>query len=159
MKLATGRAMPYPALRRAGARVALGTDGAASNNSLDLFGEMKTAALLQKFAWGDPTVLPAPEALALATEHAHAALGFAGGRLEPGAPADLILLETRTPCNVPLHSAVSNAVYACPGAAVTTTLCAGRVLMHERVVPGADAILSGAAEAARDLVGRAGERS
>ncbi len=157
MKLATGRAMPYPVLKRVGARVALGTDGAASNNSLDLFGEMKTAALLQKFAWGDPTVLPAPEALALATEHAHAALGFPGGRLEPGAPADLILLETRTPCNVPLHSAVSNAVYACPGAAVTTTLCAGRVLMHDRVVPGADAILSGAANAARDLVSRAGE--
>ena len=89
MKLATGRAMPYPMLKRAGARVALGTDGAASNNSLDLFGEMKTAALLQKFAWNDPTVLPAPEALALATVHAHAALGFAGGRLEPGAPADL----------------------------------------------------------------------
>ena len=159
MKLATGRAMPYPALKRAGARVALGTDGAASNNSLDLFGEMKTAALLQKFAWNDPTVLPAPDALALAAEHAHAALGFAGGRLEPGAPADLILLETRAACNTPLHSAVSNAVYACTGAAVTTTLCAGRVLMHERVVPGAGETISGAAVAARALVSRAGEGS
>ncbi len=157
MKLATGRAMPYPVLKRAGARVALGTDGAASNNSLDLFGEMKTAALLQKFAWNDPTVLPAAEALALATVNAHAALGFPGGRLEPGAPADLVLVETRSPCNTPLHSAVSNAVYACPGAAVTTTLCAGRVLMHERVVPGAEEILSGAAVAAQALVGRARE--
>ncbi|MEN6517599.1 MAG: amidohydrolase family protein [Methanospirillum sp.] len=155
MKLATGRAMPYPALKRAAARVALGTDGAASNNSLDLFGEMKTAALLQKFAWNDPTVLPAHEALALATDCAHAALGFTGGRLEAGAPADLILLETRTPCNTPLHSAVSNAVYACSGAAVTTTLCAGRVLMHERVVPGADEVLEGAAGAAIALVSRA----
>ncbi|MEN6342881.1 MAG: amidohydrolase family protein [Methanospirillum sp.] len=159
MKLATGRAMPYPVLRRAGVRVALGTDGAASNNSLDLFGEMKTAALLQKFAWNDPTVLPANEALALAAENAHAALGFAGGRFEVGAPADLILLETRTPCNTPLHSAVSNAVYACSGATVTTTLCAGRVLMHERVVPGADEILSGAARAAQDLLRRAGAGS
>ncbi|HIH04000.1 MAG TPA: amidohydrolase family protein [Methanoregulaceae archaeon] len=155
MKLATGRAMPYPALKRAGARVTLGTDGAASNNSLDLFGEMKTAALLQKFAWNDPTVLPAHEALALATDCAHAALGFTGGRLEAGAPADLILLETRTPCNTPLHSAVSNAVYACSGAAVTTTLCAGRVLMHERVVPGADEVLEGATGAAIALVSRA----
>jgi 5-methylthioadenosine/S-adenosylhomocysteine deaminase len=159
MKLATGRAMPYPALKRAGARVALGTDGAASNNCLDLFGEMKTAALLQKFAWNDPTVLPAPDALALAAEHAHAALGFAGGRLEPGAPADLILLETRAACNTPRHSAVSNAVYACTGAAVTTTLCAGRVLMHDRVVPGAEETISGAAVAARALVSRAGEGS
>ncbi len=159
MKLATGRAMPYPVLIRAGARVALGTDGAASNNSLDLFGEMKTAALLQKFAWDDPTMLPAAEALGLATVNAHAALGFPGGRLEPGAPADLVLVETRTPCNTPLHSAVSNAVYACPGAAVTTTLCAGRVLMHERVVPGAEEVLSGAAAAARALVSRAGDGS
>lgn len=159
MKLATGRAMPYPALKRAGARVALGTDGAASNNSLDLFAEMKTAALLQKFAWSDPTVLPAREALALATEHAHAALRYAGGRLEAGAPADLVLVETRAPCNTPLHSAVSNAVYACPGTAVTTTLCAGRVLMHERVVPGADEVLAGAADAARALVRRAAENS
>ncbi len=159
MKLATGRAMPYPALKAAGARVALGTDGAASNNALDLFEEMKTAALLQKFAWGDPTVLPAPEALSLAAGHAHAALGFAGGRLEPGAPADLILVETQTPCNTPLHNAVSNAVYACPGAAVTTTLCAGRVLMHERAIPKMDEVLNGAADAARALVGRAADNS
>ena len=157
MKLATGRAMPYPALKQAGTRVALGTDGAASNNSLDLFGEMKTAALLQKFAWGDPTVLPAPEALSLAANNAHAALGWAGGRLEVGAPADLVLVDTRAPCNTPLHSAVSNAVYACSGAAVTTTLCAGQVLMHERVIPGADEVLSGAANAARALIGRAAE--
>jgi len=83
MKLATGRAMPYPALRAAGTRVALGTDGCASNNGLDLFGEMKTAALLQKFAWNDPTVLPARETLALATRNAHAALGFPGGGSNP----------------------------------------------------------------------------
>jgi 5-methylthioadenosine/S-adenosylhomocysteine deaminase len=155
MKLATGRAMPYPALRRAGARVALGTDGAASNNSLDLFAEMKTAALLQKFAWDDPTVLPASEALALAARNAHAALGLPGGRLEPGAPADLVLVETCIPCNTPLHNAVSNAVYACSGASVTTTICNGRVLMHERIVPGADEVLSRAAAAARMLVERA----
>ena len=152
MKLATGRAMPYLALKAAGARVALGTDGAASNNALDLFAEMKTAALLQKFAWNDPTALPAPEALALATENAHAALGFPGGRLEAGAPADLVLVDTLTPCNTPLHSAVSNAVYACAGAAVTTTLCAGRVLMHERVIPGAGEVLAGADRAAARLI-------
>lgn len=155
MKLATGRAMPYPALKAAGARVALGTDGCASNNSLDLFEEMKTAALLQKFAWNDPTALPAREALGLATTHAHAALGWAGGRLEPGAPADLVLLETSTPCNTPLHHPVSNAVYACPGSAVTTTICNGRVLMHERVVPGADEVLAGARQAAGALLARA----
>ncbi len=155
MKLATGRAMPYPDLKAAGARVALGTDGCASNNNLDLFEEMKTAALLQKFAWNDPTTLPAAEALELATVHAHAALGWAGGRLEAGAPADLILLEIATPCNTPLHHPVSNAVYACSGSAVTTTICDGRVLMHERVVPGAAEVLAGARQAATSLLGRA----
>ncbi len=65
MKLATNRAMPYHWLTSAGANVCLGTDGCASNNNLDMFEEMKTAALLQKFFWNDPTVLPAPEALAM----------------------------------------------------------------------------------------------
>ncbi len=155
MKLATGRAMPYPALRAAGARVALGTDGCASNNNLDLFEEMKIAALLQKFAWNDPTALPAHEVLALATENAHAALGWAGGRIEVGAPADLVLLEIATPCNTPLHHAVSNAVYACSGNAVTTTICDGRVLMHERFIPGEDEVLEGARTASRSLIDRA----
>ncbi|KAF5042018.1 5'-deoxyadenosine deaminase [anaerobic digester metagenome] len=155
MKLATGRAMPYPALRAAGARVALGTDGCASNNNLDLFEEMKIAALLQKFAWNDPTALPAHEALALATTNAHAALGWAGGRIEVGAPADLVLIETAAPCNTPLYHPVSNAVYACSGDAVTTTICDGRVLMHERFVPGANEVLAGARQASRSLIDRA----
>ncbi len=155
MKLATGRAMPYPALRAAGARVALGTDGCASNNNLDLFEEMKIAALLQKFAWNDPTALPALDALALATTNAHTALGWAGGRIEVGAPADLVLLETAAPCNTPLHNPVSNAVYACSGDAVTTTICDGRVLMNDRFVPGADEVLAGARQASRSLIDRA----
>jgi 5-methylthioadenosine/S-adenosylhomocysteine deaminase len=157
MKLATGRAMPYPALKAAGARVALGTDGCASNNNLDLFEEMKTAALLQKFSWNDPTALPAQEAVSLATVHGHAALGFGGGRLEVGAPADLVLLALDTPCNTPMHSPISNAVYACAGGAVTTTICDGRVLMHDRVVPGAEEVLNGARNAVADLLGRADE--
>ncbi|HOT94632.1 MAG TPA: amidohydrolase family protein [Methanoregulaceae archaeon] len=156
MKLSTGRAMPYPALRAAGARVALGTDGCASNNNLDLFEEMKIAALLQKFAWNDPTTLPAREALALATVHGHRALGLGGGLLEPGAPADLILVETHIPSTTPLFEVASSAVYACSGCAVTTTICDGRVLMHERFVPGSEEVLVNAARSAHLLVERAG---
>ncbi|MFY9749456.1 MAG: amidohydrolase [Methanoregula sp.] len=155
MKLATHRAMPYRELARAGANVCIGTDGCASNNNLDLFEEVKMAALLQKFFWNDPTILPAPAALAMATTNGAKALGFGTGTLDGGAPADLILVSTHLPCTTPLHNAASNLVYACSGAAVETTICNGRVLMLEREIPGEQEILTHAAHAAADLIRRA----
>jgi len=155
MKLATHRAMPYRELSKAGANTCIGTDGCASNNNLDLFEEMKTAALLQKFFWNDPTVLPAPAALAMATTAGARALGFGTGTLSVGAPADLILVATRRACNTPLHNATSNLVYSCSGAAVETTICNGKVLMLDREIPGEAEILTGAAKAADALVRRA----
>jgi 5-methylthioadenosine/S-adenosylhomocysteine deaminase len=155
MKLATNRAMPYPWLKDAGVNVCLGTDGCASNNNLDIFGEAKTAALLQKFSWNNPTILPAHEALAMATVNGAKGLGLASGTLVAGAPADIILVTARTACNTPLHNATSNLVYSCNGGTVETTICDGRVLMLEREVPGEDRILSEAAMAAKELVRRA----
>lgn len=155
MKLATHRALPYQSLKTAGANVCLGTDGCASNNNLDMFEEAKTAALLQKFFWNDPTILPAPEALAMATTAGAKALGFGTDRLVTGSPADLVLVSTRIACNTPLHNASSNLVYSCSGAAVETTICNGRVLMLNREVPDEQAILTGAATAAHALVKRA----
>jgi 5-methylthioadenosine/S-adenosylhomocysteine deaminase len=155
MKLAVGRAMPYHWMREAGTRVTLGTDGAASNNSQVMFGAMKDAALLQKFFWNRQTLLPAAEALAMATEAGAAALGIGPGRIEVGAPADLVLVSTRTADVTPLHQAASTLVYACTGGSVETVICDGRVLMHDRVVPGEEEILESAGKAARDLVGRA----
>jgi len=155
MKLATHRALPYRELVAAGANVCLGTDGCASNNNLDLFEEMKIAALLQKFFWNDPTVLPAPAALAMATANGARALGLGAGTLAAGAPADLIIVSASTPCNTPLHNAASNLVYACGGAAVETTVCAGQVLMLEHEIPGEAEVLAGASRAAADLVKRA----
>lgn len=157
MKLATGRAMPYHWLREAGASVTLGTDGCASNNSLDLLTDMKFAALLQKFAWNSPTLLPAEEALAMATSAGARALGFGNGRIAAGEPADIILLDPGAVCNTPAHSIISNVVYSCPGSAVMTTICHGSVLMHDRTVPGEDEILRNAARAARALVEKARE--
>jgi 5-methylthioadenosine/S-adenosylhomocysteine deaminase len=154
MKLAVGRAMPYHWMREAGTRVTLGTDGSASNNSLDMFGAMKDAALLQKFFWNQQTLLPAVEALAMATEAGAGALGIGPGRIEAGAPADLILVSTHTADLIPLHHPASNLVYACTGGSVQTVICDGRVLMHDRVVPGEEEVLEGAAKAARELVGR-----
>ncbi|MDD1699190.1 MAG: amidohydrolase family protein [Methanoregula sp.] len=157
MKLATNRAMPCHWLADAGANVCLGTDGSASNNNLDMFREAKTAALLQKFYWNNPTILPAHEALAMATDHGAKALGFGTGKLAAGAPADIVLVATRAACNTPLHTASSNLVYSCSGAAVETTICDGRVLMLEHEIPGEATILKEAARAARDLVSRARE--
>jgi len=155
MKLATNRAMPYHWLAGAGANVSLGTDGCASNNNLDMFEEAKIAALLQKFFWNNPVQLPAPEALRMATSNGAKALGLPTGTLTVGAPADIILVTTRTACNTPLHNATSNLIYSCSGAAVETTICNGRVLMLDREIPGEDAVLAGAAAAARELVKRA----
>jgi 5-methylthioadenosine/S-adenosylhomocysteine deaminase len=155
MKLATNRAMPYPGLRAAGANSCLGTDGCASNNNLDMFEEMKIAAILQKFFWNDPTILPAPEALAMASANGAKALGLPTGRLAPGTPADIILVSNRDACNVPLHNATSNLVYATNGGSVETTICNGRVLMLDRGIPDEAAVLNGAADAAFRLVQRA----
>ena len=155
MKLATHRAMPYPWLSAAGVNVCLGTDGCASNNNLDLFEEAKIAALLQKFFWNDPTILPAHEALAMATANGAEALGFGSGRLAVGAAADIVLVSTREVCNTPLHNAASNLVYSCNGGAVETTICDGKVLMLEGMIPGEKVIRESAATAARELVNRA----
>jgi len=155
MKLATNRAMPWHWLKAAGANVCLGTDGCASNNNLDMFEEAKTAAILQKFFWNNPTLLPAQDALAMATANGAKGLGLATGMLAPGTPADIILVATREACNTPLHNATSNIVYSCNGGSVETTICNGRVLMLNREVPGEKEILEGASAAAADLVRRA----
>ncbi|MDD4568434.1 MAG: amidohydrolase, partial [Methanoculleus chikugoensis] len=79
------------------------------------------------------------------------------GTLTVGAPADIVLLDARAACNTPLFHPDSNAVYACNGGAVMTVLCQGRVLMHEREVPGEEEIVREAGETARSLVARAEE--
>ncbi|MGV8128952.1 MAG: amidohydrolase family protein [Methanolinea sp.] len=159
MKLATGRAMPYHWLREDGASVTLGTDGCASNNNLDLFEEMKTAALLQKHAWNSQTLLPATEALGMATSAGARALGFGKGILAVGEPAHIILVDSQAVCNTPLHNAASNLVYSCSGSAVKTTIVQGKVLMKDRVVTGEEAILESASHAAAALVKRAADNS
>jgi len=155
MKLATGGIFDYDAAKAAGVRVVLGTDGAGSNNNLDMIEEMKLAALVQKHRAADATSLPAHEALALATTAPAAAFGMGTGRLEPGEPADLILVDFSAPSTQPLHDPVSTLVYAAHGAAVHTTICDGRVLMHERRIEVADEveIVARAGAAARRLAG------
>ncbi len=128
MKLASGIA-PVQALRAAGVTVGLGTDGAASNNALNLFSEMGVAALLQKVATGDPTALGAGAALDMATRDGAAALGLPElGRLVVGGPADLCALDLSRPQLCPAFDPLSDAVYAASGGEVVCTMAAGRVL-------------------------------
>ena len=156
MKLAVGKAMPYPWLKENGVNVTLGTDGCASNNNLDLFEEMKTAALLQKFSWNSQTVLPASEALSMATAAGARALGLGNGIIAPGEPADIILVDRNAVCNTPLHNPDSNLVYSCSGSAVRTVICHGDILMKDRVIPWEEEVIRGASAAAADLVKRGG---
>lgn len=158
MKLAVGGIFDYDRAREAGVRVALGTDGAGSNNSLDMIEEMKVAALAQKHRAGDPRSLPADEALALATTSAAEIFGPGNGRLEAGQPADLVLVDLSGAPTMPGHDPVSDLVYAASGSCVHTTICDGRVLMHDRELETADEeeILGEARRAGRELVQRAG---
>jgi 5-methylthioadenosine/S-adenosylhomocysteine deaminase len=135
MKLASGTA-PVPAMRTEGIPVGLGTDGAASNNDLDMFDAMRQAALLHKLQSGDPRVLPARTALEMATVEGARALGLdaAVGSLEPGKRADLIVVSMASARQTPLYDPVSHLVYATRGDDVQTTIVNGRVLMRDRVV-------------------------
>ncbi len=134
MKLAVGGPCPCREVQRRGIPLALGTDGPASNNSLDLFQEMKIFSLLHKHATGDPTLLPAREVWQVATG-AGAPIFGQRGVLAPGAAADLLLLDLNVPETTPNHNLLSNLVYAGTGHLVNTTIVAGRILMHDRKIP------------------------
>jgi 5-methylthioadenosine/S-adenosylhomocysteine deaminase len=148
MKLAVGGVFPYPAARTAGVQVGLGTDGAGSNDSLDLLADLKTFALAQKHAAADPTAIEAGEAWAVATGAQSPLLGAT--KLEPGAAADFLLLRKDSP-ELGIGDLVSDLVYAASGAAVATTVVAGRVLMRDGEFPELDEIVARAAERAGRL--------
>ncbi len=150
MKLAVGGVFPYPAAREAGVRVGLGTDGAGSNDSLDLLADLKAFALAQRHASGDPTVVAAAEALGVATGARSPLLGGGVEPLAVGAPADFLLLRPGA-YEVGLGELASDLVYAAAGSVVHTTVVAGRVLMREGIVEGASEVVARAAERAKGL--------
>jgi 5-methylthioadenosine/S-adenosylhomocysteine deaminase len=135
MKLGCG-VSPVPELFKAGIPVALGTDGAASNNSLDMFNEMKFAALLGKLHRYNPTVMPAESVLEMATINGAKALGLEKelGSLEVGKKADVILVNLNTPHLTPLHNLVSHLVYSAVGGDVDTVIVDGEILMENRKI-------------------------
>lgn len=123
-------------LLSAGCTVGLGTDGPASNNDLDLLGEVSLAARLAKVKTGDPAALPAEQALDLALAGSAAALGLDGlvGRLQPGYACDLIVLDTHQPHLTPLYEPVSHLVYAASGRDVRQVVVNGRQVVRDRQV-------------------------
>ena len=133
MKLASGIA-PVPEMLDRGICVGLGTDGCASNNNLDLFLEMSTAAKLHKVNTLNPTVLDAATVLRMATIDGARALGLDRqiGSLEKGKSADIIVIDTRAPHLTPMYNPSSHLVYAASGGDVAWSIVNGRVVMEDR---------------------------
>lgn len=139
MKLGSGVA-PVGALLARGVNVALGTDGAASNNRLDLFGEMRLASLLAKVATGDPSVLPAAQALHAATLSGARALGLDReiGSLVPGKQADMVAVDLSALDASPCYDPVSHLVHVVGREAVTDVWVGGRRVVESRTLTTAD---------------------
>jgi len=148
MKLAVGGPFDLPAARRHAIPVGLGTDGAGSNNSLDLLADAKLLALAQKHEAADAAAVSAGETLDVVTGALAPLLG--GGELRVGGPADFLLVPTGTP-ELALGSLDAGLVYSCSGSVVDTTVVAGRPLMRGGVVEGVDEVVGMARERAERL--------
>ena len=135
MKLASGAA-PVVELRKAGVAVGLGTDGAASNNDLDMFEAMRQAAFLAKHATGDPRAIPATTALQMATIEGARVLGMDReiGSLEAGKRADLAIVAMSAARQTPLYDPISHLVYTSRGDDVRTLVVNGKIVMRDRRV-------------------------
>jgi 5-methylthioadenosine/S-adenosylhomocysteine deaminase len=133
LKLAMGPA-PVRDLRSAGVPVGLATDGAVSNNTLDILEALRLMAMVSKHESGNPRDLPVAQALNIATRESARVFGLPDdlGRLAPGYLADLILVDLNGPHNQPLHDPAANLVYSVRASDVRTVICDGRVLMRDR---------------------------
>lgn len=130
LKLASGIA-PVPAMLSAGITVGLGTDGTSSNNNLDMLEECRLAAMLHKNMIGDPQIIPAGQALAMATSEGAKALGFKNlGKIEAGQKADIVLYDMDKPYWHPRHDRISLFVYAASACDADTVIIDGKVLMQ-----------------------------
>ena len=129
LKLASGF-FPYKLLKEAGCRITLGTDGASSNNNLDMREEMKFAALVSKACSGNPEVMPAAEAMDMACRQGAEAVGINAGVIAEGKLADAILVDLSDVRMQPCHHLLSNWVYAAGSSCIDTVICDGNILME-----------------------------
>ena len=155
MKMASGIAPVHKMLEK-GVNVSLGTDGCASNNNLDLFEEMKTAALLHKVNTLNPIILPARQVIEMGTVNGAKALDPETGMLKVGKKADLIILDMKKPHLTPCYDVRSHLVYSAKGSDVRTTIVNGEVLMdnYKVLVLDEQKVIEEAQKAAQELVER-----
>lgn len=142
LKLASGYKFMYNELRDAGANICLGTDGCASSNNLDMLETMKTAAMIQKAWRNDPSAMPLDELMAMTTSNAAKALGIDAGRIEVGALADILLVDTDSYHFLSPGSFEANLVYSAHSDSIDSVICGGRFVMKNRIVPGEKEILA-----------------
>lgn len=152
MKLSSG-VLKMKELQKNGCRIALGTDGASSNNNLDMLEEMKLAALLAK-CYADPEAGSATDVFNMATRWGAEAFGLDAGAIEEGKLADALLLDLNNEKLVPNYNLVSNLVYSADASCIDTVICNGKVVMRGRVVPGEEDIIEQARETCRSLIAR-----
>jgi len=132
MKLATGGYTPLPELMEANAVVTLGTDGAASNNKLDMFETMKFAALIHKHHRWDASIVKAQEVLDMATVNSAGFLELNAGCIEEGRLADIVCIDYKAANLVPLHNVISHLVYAMDAHNVSDVIINGKLILHEK---------------------------
>ena len=142
LKLASGYRFLYNELRDAGANICLGTDGCASSNNLDMLETMKTAAMIQKAWRKDPSAMPLDEILNMATANAGKALGVNIGKMEVGALADILIVDTDNYNFLSPGSFEANLVYSAHSDCIDSVICNGKFIMQDRVVPGEKEILA-----------------
>jgi len=162
MKLASGF-FPYKKLKEVGVNITLGTDGPASNNSLDMFSEMKFASLLQKVREMDPTIAPAKEIFEMATKNGAKALKINAGEIKVGKLADLVLIDLNEVSLTPGHNLapyrnevsgaglISDIVYSASGNCVSDLICNGKILMRDRKIEGEEKIKREVTKRAKNL--------
>ncbi|WNY26838.1 amidohydrolase family protein [Methanolapillus ohkumae] len=160
MKLASGIA-PIQKMIQAGVLVTLGTDGCASNNNLNMFEEMKTAALLQKLDTKDPTALPAKTVVEMATKNGAQVIDKKTGVLKPGNKADLILIDLKKANAIPIFDIYSHLVYSASGSDVKTMIVDGKILMEDYKILVLDEyeVMKNAHECAQNLVKRVKDKN
>ncbi|RLI76690.1 amidohydrolase [Archaeoglobales archaeon] len=154
MKLCVGNALNYSAMKKHGLNVCLGTDSAASNNNLDMFEEMKFAALLQKYHHNEPTILNAREVFEMATINGAKALGIKAGLIEPDYLADLVVIDLKKPYLMPGYDLISDVVYSIKGDCVDTVIIDGEIVMENGKVEGEEKVMEDARKTAFDLIER-----
>ncbi len=153
MKLASGR-FPGEAILQHHSKIALGTDGACSNNNLSMMEEMKLAALLAKLGSENPETFPAPLVYDMASRRGADAFGIHAGVIQEGYLADAILVDLNTPAMTPNFHTISNMVYAADPSCIDSVICDGKFLMKHHVIDGEQEILAAARESAHKLVER-----